>query len=180
NLTNGLPAGVSTSLVIVGQLGGGLGGTRTVQPSQVHPPQGPTWPIAGDNTDPTFNPPAQGDRVKSLATEVANGCTSGATCGSSTTPLPTLTWANLRPGTYLLESGTHPSIQGSMGLFGILVVTSAPTASGPGTAYPGVAYDAEVPLVLSEIDPVQNMEVDAAVRTAGFSETATYSMRLRD
>ena len=36
----------------------------------------------------------------------------------------TLTWTGLRPGTYLLESGTHPSIQASMGLIGVLVVTT--------------------------------------------------------
>ena len=34
-----------------------------------------------------------------------------------------LTWANLRPGTYLIESGTHPSIQAPMGLYGVLRVT---------------------------------------------------------
>ena len=37
------------------------------------------------------NPPVQGPRVQSMATEVAAG---------ATTPL---TWANLKPGTYLLE-----------------------------------------------------------------------------
>jgi hypothetical protein len=67
-----------------------------------------------------------------------------------------------------------------MGLYGVLVVTNAPASSsgtetGPGTAYPGVSYDAEVPLVLSEIDPVQNTAVNAAVNTAGFSETAVWS-----
>ena len=40
------------------------------------------------------------------------------------------------PGTYLIESGTHPSIQGPMGLFGILVVTTAPSRRHGGTAYP--------------------------------------------
>src|SRR5207302_1588086 len=108
----------------------------TTQLSPVHQPQGPTWPIAGDNSDPRFTPPPQQARVKSLATEVANG---------STSPL---TWSNLNPGTYLLESGTHPSIQGPMGLFGILVVTTAPAVGVAGTAYPGVAYDAEVALAL--------------------------------
>jgi hypothetical protein len=67
-----------------------------------------------------------------------------------------------------------------MGLYGILVVTSAPTATAgtetaAGTAYPGVSYDAEVPLIMSEIDPVQNNAVSAAVNTAGFSETAVWS-----
>ena len=77
----------------------------------------------------------------------------------------TLTWTSLRPGTYLLESGTHPSIQVPMGLYGILVVTSAPTASAAGTAYPGVNYNAEVPMLLSEIDPAQNNAVSKAVST---------------
>ncbi len=59
-----------------------------------------------------------------------------------------------------------------MGLYGILVVTTAPgTGTTAGTAYPGVTYNAEVPLLLSEIDPVQNNAVNTAVNTAGFSET---------
>jgi hypothetical protein len=114
--------------------------------------------------------------VQSFATEVAAGATT------------VLTWKKPRPGTYLLESGTHPSIQVPMGLYGILVVTAAPTATAgletaPGTAYPAVAatgtaavtYDAEIPLLLSEIDPVQNTTVNAAVNTSGFSETAVWS-----
>ena len=62
-----------------------------------------------------------------------------------------------------------------MGLYGILVVTNAPArgSTAAGTAYPGVTYNAEVPLVFSEIDPVQNNAVNAAVNTAGFSETAS-------
>src|SRR5882672_148811 len=188
NLTNNLsftplgsttPNNVPTSLVIVGQLGGGLGTTATSTPSPVHPPQGATWPIASDNSGPTFNPPAQANRVQSFSTEVAATPT-------TTVQTPTaLTWtaANLRPGTYLIESGTHPSIQGPMGLYGMLVVTSAPTATA-GTAYPATAttpivnYNAEVPLLLSEIDAVQNNAVQAAANTVGFSETATHNLTL--
>src|SRR4029077_1669951 len=74
------------------------------------------------------------------------------------------------------------SIQGPMGLYGILVVTTAPGAAA-GCAYPGatatttcaVPYDADVPLLLSEIDAVQNNAVNTAVNTAGFSETAVWS-----
>src|SRR6266480_4015284 len=68
-----------------------------------------------------------------------------------------------------------------MGLYGILVVTTAPAGTTAGTAYPAVGttpavtYNAEVPLLLSEIDPVQNNAVNAAVNTAGFSETAVWS-----
>ena len=204
NLTNSLaftPASattantVPTSIVIVGQVGGGLGsvtssclpvtpasasstGGATCTASPVHDAQSVTWPIA--NTGPTNVPPPQGPRIQSFATEVAEGTTTA------------LTWSALKPGTYLLESGTHPSIQVPMGLYGILVVTSAPTATAgvetaAGTAYPAVAatattpaitavtYDAEIPLEFSEIDPVQNKLVSSAVNSAGFSETAVWS-----
>jgi hypothetical protein len=167
NLTNNLTFGAAslpTSLVIVGQLGGGLGTTATSTPSPDHSgaQANLTWPIAGPASNPGVAP-AQGPRVQSFSTEVAAGATTA------------LTWTAPRPGTYLIESGTHPSIQGTMGLYGILVVTSAPTATAAGTAYPGVTYNAEVPLLLSEIDPVQNAAVSAAVNTTGFSETRVWS-----
>ncbi len=174
NLTNNLSFAngnnVPTSLMIVGQLGGGLGGGGTTVASPTHDPLGVSWstPNTPGGGNPTFIPPAQAPRVQSFGTEVASGATTA------------LTWKAPRPGTYLLESGTHPSIQATMGLYGVLVVTSAPTSSAgtetaAGSAYPGVTYDAEVPLVLSEIDPVQNKAVSAAVNTAGFSETAVWS-----
>jgi hypothetical protein len=195
NLTNNLAfaAGttVPTSLVIVGQLGGGLGTTATSTPSPSHTNAQPlTWPIAGDQPGAGLTgvgvPPTQGSRVQSFSGEVsAVAATTTPTCTVPTSAAPasgcgTLTWSSLRPGTYLFESGTHPSIQGPMGLYGILVVTTAPTATATGCAYPGastcaVPYDAEVPLLLSEIDPVQNTTVSAAVNTAGFSETAVWS-----
>jgi hypothetical protein len=183
SLTNHLPvppgaaAGIPTSLTIVGQLGGGLGDVtqRTTTPSPTHPSQVVTWATVGTNT--AFTPPTQGDRVQSFGTEVATGATTA------------LTWSNLRPGTYLIESGTHPSIQGPMGLYGILVVTTPVNGSTAGTAYPAVAatvpptvaavpainYNAEIPVVFSEIDPAQNNAVNTAVNTAGFSETMVWS-----
>jgi len=173
NLTNSLA--VPTSITIVGQLGGGLGtvgsgctgggATCTPPPDHSKAQAVATWPIAGDPTSPSgITPPPQLTRVQSFGTEVAVG---------ATTLLPA--WATLRPGTYLLESGTHPSIQGPMGLYGILVVTTAPTGTTAGTAYPNVSYNAEIPLILSEIDPVQNNAVSTAVATAGFSETMVWS-----
>ncbi len=179
NLTNNLtftptgsttPNNIPTSLMIVGQVGGGLGGGGKYMASPDHSmAQGnTTWPIA--NTGAQGTPPVQGPRVQSFGTEVAAG---------TGTPVA-LTWSALRPGTYLLESGTHPSIQVPMGLIGVLVVTQAPSGTVAGTAYPAggtgnpVAYNAEVPLEFSEIDPAQNRAVDTAVRTAGFSGTATY------
>src|SRR5579864_920063 len=177
NLTNNLlfqpatpvgatPNAIPTSLMIVGQVGGGLCDvtkrTTTLPPDHSAAHSDTTWFIA--HTGPQGTPPQQSARVQSFGTEVTAG---------ATTPTA-LTWSNLAPGTYLLESGTHPSIQVPMGLMGVLVVTSAPTTSAAGTAYPGVSYNAEIPLEFSEIDPVQNRAVDAAVRTAGFSESATY------
>jgi uncharacterized repeat protein (TIGR01451 family) len=161
---------IPTSIVIDGQLGGGLGGTPARTPSPVHDAQGTTWPGSAGPADSTscgngtfadagtFCPPAQKDRVRSFGTEVGAGASNQ------------LTWNNLRPGTYLIHSGTQPSIQHPMGLYGVLVVGDAPA----NTAY-GTAYDQDVALLFSEIDPDQNRAVDAAVRTAGFSASATWA-----
>ena len=180
NLTNNLSFiapdtsanSVPTSIVIVGQLGGGLGAVgsgctagATCADSPAHPAQPTTWPIA--DTGPTFTPPGQGKRVQSFSTEVAAGATT------------TLTWKAPRPGTYLLESGTHPSIQGPMGLYGIVVVTSAPSGGNPGTAYTNVSYNSEIPMLFSEIDPIQNNAVSKAVNSAGFVESSTNAMVLK-
>ncbi len=212
NLTNNLsftPSGattantIPTSIVIVGQVGGGLGNaalrTTTMSPSHATAQECPSWFIAANPpgtacTAPTSGvtintPPVQANRVQSFAAEVsAVAATAAPTCTVPTAgPVAgcgTLTWTNLRPGTYLLESGTHPSIQVPMGLIGVLVVTTAPSGTTPGTAYPGtttapaipaVTYNAELPLEFSEIDPVQNAAVNVAVNTAGFSETKVWS-----
>src|SRR5256712_13421825 len=68
-----------------------------------------------------------------------------------------------------------------MGLYGMLVVTTAPIGATAGTAYPAVGatpavtYNAEIPLLLSEIDPIQNDAVSATVNLASFSETLVWS-----
>jgi hypothetical protein len=207
NLTNNLsftPTGsttantIPTSLVFVGQVGGGLGvlaqQTRTASPDHSTVQGCVTWFIADPSTPPGFPctnasgalPPNQAQgRVRSFSTEVA---AAGATLvAPQVASGSALTWTNLRPGTYLLESGTHPSIQVPMGLIGVLVVTTAPSGTTAGTAYPGatattttaavppVTYNAELPLEFSEIDPVQNKAVTTAVNTAGFSETKVWS-----
>jgi Bacterial Ig domain len=185
NLTNTLTFGannIPTSITIVGLIGGGLGQTATTVASPSHSGLGVTWPVAGSpdtvpttTGNPTFTPPPQGNRVQSFSTEVAAGTTTA------------LIWKNLKAGTYLIESGTHPSIQGPMGLYGILVVTTAPSGGTAGTAYPAVVnsanvttqaavtYSSEIPLLLSEIDPVQNNAVSAAVNNTAFSETLVWS-----
>src|SRR5215475_8282729 len=105
DLTNSLK--VPTSLTIVGQLGGGLGTPQGMTAAPDHSmSQVVTWPAADDPAVQVGQPPAQGPRRRSFGTEVAVGA------------IGSLTWSstNLKPGTYLLESGSHPSIQGPMGL----------------------------------------------------------------
>jgi hypothetical protein len=207
NLSFGTAAGqnIPTSIVITGQVGGGLGTvpvlgggagapTATASPDHSNAQGCVSWFIAGlppgvpcaSNQSGALPPAQMQGRVQSMAAEVA------AVAPGTGSPT-TLTWSALKPGTYLLESGTHPSIQVPMGLIGVLVVTAAPSGSGTnystGTAYPSptattaasqvavpaVQYDAEVPVEFSEIDPVQNKQVDLAVRTPGFSETTVWS-----
>jgi hypothetical protein len=194
-LTNNLP--VATSLVIVGQIPAaadtnGLGHpvrevdtTGTNLRPQHAAQTATTWFQVLTNQAP-FQPPTQGARARSFAAEAAAATTSGTTTTAGTV---SYTWTNLRPGTYLIESGTYPSIQGPMGLYGVLVVSSAPTTTAAGTAYPspctaatagcvttGVQYDRDAVLLLSEIDPVQNASTDIAVRTTGFSELTKWSL----
>ncbi|MBK4735830.1 Ig-like domain-containing protein [Noviherbaspirillum pedocola] len=163
-LSNGLPT--PTSIVILGQVGGSVG-QPTMQPSPVHQPSGLTWPApAPASSDATFTPPKQPDRARAFTKEAQPG-------GSMT-----YTWTNLKPGTYLYETGSHPSLQAPMGLYGVLVVTQDPVLQGttltPGQAYPApyagrgangsVAHDASAVLLLSEIDPAQNSAVDVAAQ----------------
>ncbi|HEY2684752.1 MAG TPA: choice-of-anchor D domain-containing protein [Steroidobacteraceae bacterium] len=180
NLTNNLLFGtnaVPTSMVIVGQIGGGLGGPGTRVASPVHAPQSVTWAVAGNSQGAQFNPPSQPGRIQSFGTEVEPVAVGSSTAATA------LTWNNLQPGTYLLESGTHPSIQGPMGLYGVVIVTApSVAASGSatgqfGAAYKGVTYDADVPVVMSEIDAAQNNAVNVAVNSSGFNENAVVVLR---
>lgn len=85
------------------------------------------------------------------ATGASGVFTNEAAAGGGTA---TYVVANAVEGTFLYESGTNPSIQVPMGLYGAMIVD--PTA--PGQAYddPSTAYDSEAVLVLSEIDPDLN------------------------
>src|SRR5439155_26463951 len=136
NLTNNLPV-VPTSIVIVGQLGGGLGNssTSTASPDHTLAQSNVTWPIANIGGG-SGTPPVQGTRVQSFSSEVLSTATGNACWGTGcATPTPAL-----KPGTYLIESGTHPSIQGPMGLYGMLVVTTSPEGTAAGTAYPATTF----------------------------------------
>ncbi len=112
-------------------------------------------PGQGDAGDPVWTTDALGRRrVQSFTHETAPGARADYTVGP------------LRAGTYLYQSGTHPSIQVPMGLYGAFVVRPEPglgCLSGV-PAYEGLesCHDADAVLLLSEIDPWLNAAIDAA------------------
>ena len=124
--------------------------------------------------DPTTFVDGQGQqRVKSFTQEAAAG---GAYV---------YTWSSLRAGTYLYQSGTYPSIQVPMGLFGALVVGPVTPSNGACSsgqaAYDTVnsCYDADAVMLFSEIDAWQNNAVAAACvgpcDVASYPSTVDYS-----
>ena len=135
-------------------------------------PRGPNWPgapvatgsrptpSAATQTDPAVNQndPAYRYRVRSFDVETP----------ADNTTTTTYTWpaANVKEGTYLYQSGTHPAIQVQMGLYGPLIVypSAGQVFGAPGSVYaapatPGGAaraptpYNTEAVLLFSEIDP---------------------------
>ena len=75
------------------------------------------------------------------------------------------TWTNVKPGTYLYQSGTQPQVQVQMGLYGAVTKNAVDVVTGPtpvrGQAYAATAtqaaaafqYDNQATLLYSEIDP---------------------------
>lgn len=96
-------------------------------------------------------------------------------------------WANIRPGTYLYQSGTRVQVQVQMGLYGAVTrnaldpvpATSALTAT-PGQVYAGgtYAFDNEATLLYSEIDPDLHTAIATGTYgTTGPSSTINYAPR---
>jgi FtsP/CotA-like multicopper oxidase with cupredoxin domain len=108
-----------------------------------------------DSLDPAFHGsgPYEG-RVRSLTREAAAG-------GGSAT----YSWTSVTSGTFLYHSGSHPSVEVQMGLYGALVVA----APGP-QAYAGVGFNSSATLLFSEIDP----EVHDAVASHSFGPGPAY------
>lgn len=112
---------------------------------------------AASNGAPVMVPDANGvPRVHSFVQETAPGA------GGS------YQWNNLRAGTYLITSGSHPAVQGPMGLYAVLVVEQSPVDPGvsPGVAYSNPAnpavdygYDRDQVLLFSSVDPTMNGHV---------------------
>jgi FtsP/CotA-like multicopper oxidase with cupredoxin domain len=84
-------------------------------------------------------------RLQALTTEIAPGLDGDYSWSA----------ADLRPGTYLYESGSHVQLQVPMGLYGA-VVHDAPDASCTPApcAYPSVPYSSSRLMLFSEVDPV--------------------------
>jgi hypothetical protein len=81
------------------------------------------------------------------------------------------TWTNLRPGTYIYQSGTHPAVQVQMGLYGGVVKDYA--ALPHKQAYANTVYDVSVPLFFSEIDPALHNAVATNNYGPGMAMTST-------
>jgi FtsP/CotA-like multicopper oxidase with cupredoxin domain len=102
-----------------------------------------------DSLDATFHSGGAYDgRVRSLTREAA-----------ALTGTATYNWTSVANGTCLYHSGSHPSVQVQMGLYGALAVVSA----GP-QVYAGSNFNSSVTLLCSEIDP----DVHDAVAGGGF------------
>jgi len=101
-------------------------------------------------------------RIRSFTSEVPNG----------ETHIYSWSAAQLRAGSFIYQSGTHPALQVQMGLYGAVVV-EPPVGSCTGLrcAYPGVGFDHEVVAVYSELDPLLHTQV--ANDTYGDATTAT-------
>jgi hypothetical protein len=121
---------------------------------------GPVWfaDIANPYTSATVTGSRPGgdvtSRVRSFSHEAPVGGPGAP--GAATA----YTWNGLKPGTYLILSGTHPSLQVQMGIYGILIVRA--TDGGP---YAGITPPAhEETLLFSEIDPsIHNNADDTAM-----------------
>ncbi len=118
------------------------GGTLTIQLRNcLSEPVSLVIPGQPTTLNPVFSlPDSQGrTRVQAFTNEAA------AVGGTYT-----YTWNNLKPGTFLYQSGSHPAKQIQMGLYGALKVGSNPDAVN------------EVTLLFSEIDPALHAPVAAA------------------
>ena len=69
------------------------------------------------------------------------------------------TWNNLKQGTYLYHSGTHPAVQVQMGLYGGAKVDAAIGEAYTSNPNVDAHYDKDIVLLYSEIDPALHAAV---------------------
>lgn len=102
-------------------------------------------------------------RVHSFTHETASGA------------VGTYTYANVTPGTFLYQSGTHISKQIPMGLYGGVKKNAA---AGQAYGNPAPSFDSEELLIYSEVDPVLNNAASAGpVGTTAYPSPVSYAPR---
>lgn len=85
------------------------------------------------------------------------------------------TWTNVKPGTYLYQSGTQPQVQVQMGLFGAVTSNALEsTATAPAQAYTDISYDNQATLLFSEIDPALHAAIADGSYGTSPSPTSTF------
>jgi Bacterial Ig domain/Multicopper oxidase len=107
-------------------------------------------------------------RVRSFDVEAAAGATAD------------YTWSNVKPGTYLYQSGTQAQVQVQMGLYGAARKSAVDAVSGTtrGQAYAGTSYeyDNQATLLYSEIDTALHSAVAGGTYgTTGPTSTLNYA-----
>ncbi len=162
-----VPAGDPTGLTVHLRNNSIPEGVSIVIPGQAMPTDATTGTLLAPVT---FTDAAGRTRVRSFTSEAM--APAGAQAGTTVD----YHWASFKPGTYLYHSGSHVQLQVQMGLYGMATAnavdavttpTSAPAqpyATGvPGQSY---AYDREVTLLYSEVDPVIHDAVQNGTYTA--------------
>lgn len=105
---------------------------------------------------PTWNDGTTGNRPAGNTTLKVRSFTAETPANGTTEVI--YTWNNVKAGTYLYESGTHPAVQVQMGLYGSLKVI--PAIGGQAYNDPLTAFNSEVTLLFSEIDPALHKAVE--------------------
>lgn len=143
---------VPTSIVIAGQVLAADGGAPVSAVDLVGPSCDPTTGAVADRL---------ACRVRSFTGETQPGAAR------------TYTFNNLKPGTYLYQSGTHPQVQVQMGLFGMSRQDATVVGSTGRLLFANAAagFDVDVPVVLSEIDPDQHVRI---AQTLGSADPTTW------
>ena len=112
-------------------------------------------------------PATQNGRVMSFTAHAPAAPAGGQTTAS-------FTFTGLKPGTFIYQSGTNPSAQIPMGLYG--TVTVRPATANQAYVNAATAYDNEQVVVFSEIDPAFNSYVSSKGTTIDAVNKINYSL----
>lgn len=160
-----VPAGDSTlSVTLVNRL---AVPTSVVIAGQALPADGGAAVMAEDLIGPSCDP-------STLAMPTRMACRVRSFTGETEPNASrTYTFTNLRPGSFLLQSGTHPQAQVQMGLVALLKQDAAPldlTARrlyGAAAADANASFDVDAAVVLSEVDVAQHNRIQSTLGTDG-------------